>query len=148
MRALNTLLVSMILCISAATAPAQAQTTGVGSKVVDRLDAAVEQIKSACSADARTYCSNVTQGEGRLLFCMIAHEDKLSTKCDYAIYKASRNLDRALDRLAQTADACWTDIERHCADAPEGPGQIAKCLVVKRASLSTTCRDTMGQLGN
>jgi hypothetical protein len=40
----------------------------------------------------------------------MAHEDKISTKCDYALYSASRNLDRAIDSIEQAADACWPDI--------------------------------------
>ena len=28
------------------------------------------------------FCGQVTPGEGRLVLCMMAHEDKVSNKCD------------------------------------------------------------------
>ena len=37
-----------------------------------------------------------------------------------ALYSAARNLDRAIDFIEQAADACWSDIEKLCADVPEG----------------------------
>jgi Golgi apparatus protein 1 len=114
---------------------------------VERLAAAADQIQAACAEDAKKFCSNVTPGEGRLLFCMIAHEDKIATKCDYALYKAGRGLDRALNRLEDIADACWDDIEKHCAETAAGEGQIAKCLVTKKASLSKECGDVLTTSG-
>ena len=62
----------------------------------------------------------MTPGEGRLVLCMMAHEDKVSNKCDYALYAATRNIERAIDRIEQTADACWPDIEKQCSETAPG----------------------------
>jgi len=51
---------------------------------------------------------------------MMAHEDKVSNKCDYALYAATRNIERAIDRIEQTADACWPDIEKRCSETAPG----------------------------
>jgi 2-polyprenyl-3-methyl-5-hydroxy-6-metoxy-1,4-benzoquinol methylase len=110
-----------------------------------RLAAAVKKIETACSDDLKKYCSTVTPGEGRLLLCMQAHEDKISTKCDYAVFDASRNLERALDRIEQVADICWNDIEKHCVDIPAGGGNITQCLAGKKASLTTACQTEVGK---
>ena len=83
----------------------------------------------------RKYCGEVTPGEGRLLLCLEAHEDKIGTKCDYSLFEASRNLDKALDTVADTADACWNDIEKYCANTPEGGGHIIQCLSAKKEAL-------------
>jgi Golgi apparatus protein 1 len=140
-------LFAMVVLLSFAIAPwAIAQTTGV-RQLEDKLDAAAEAIQSACGADVKTYCGKVTPGEGRMLFCVLAHEDKVSTKCDYTLYSASRNLDRALDRIEQVADACWDDIERHCSDTAAGGGQIAQCLVAKKSSLAKECSDVVTKFG-
>jgi len=104
-----------------------------------RVAAAVEKIQKACSADVQKYCSSVTPGEGRLILCMQAHEDKVSASCDFAIFEASRNLHRFLDRIELVADVCWNDIEKHCANLTPGEGQIAQCLQSKKASLSRAC---------
>ena len=119
--------------------------TAVARKVEARLDAAVTKLEAACGNDLRKYCSQVAPGEGRLLYCIMAHEDKISTQCDYALFEASRKLERALNRIEEAADACWNDIQKHCANVPEGGGQIAQCLVNKKASLTKGCRTAIAK---
>lgn len=111
-----------------------------GAKIEARVVAAVKKVENACRADLTKYCDGVTPGEGRQLLCLEAHEDKLSSTCDYALFDASRNLNRALDRIAESADACWPDIEKHCATTPMGGGQIGQCLAANKASLGKACR--------
>src|SRR5690242_10706851 len=82
-----------------------------------RLQAAVGKVQNACADDLKQFCSTVTPGEGRLLLCLEAHEDKISKRCDVALFDASRNLERALDKVQLAADACWADIEKLCSDA-------------------------------
>ena len=57
-----------------------------------------------------------------------------------------RNLERALNKIEDVADACWDDIEKNCANIPEGGGRIAACLAAKKASLSPTCQTAIGGL--
>ena len=38
----------------------------------------VSQIQTGCETEIKDYCSQVTMGEGRMLACFYAHEDKLS----------------------------------------------------------------------
>jgi Cysteine rich repeat len=120
--------------------------TAAADKVGERLEAAVQKLRAACSDDITKYCSTVTPGEGRLLFCMMAHEDKISTKCDYALYSAARNLDRAIDFIEQAADACWSDIEKLCADVPEGGGRIAQCMLTKKSTANPDCQKILDRL--
>ncbi len=110
-----------------------------------RVAAGVEKVQKACSADIQKYCGSVTPGEGRLLLCMQAHEDQVSAGCDLAIFEASRNLQRALHRIELVADACWNDIEKHCANLDPGEGRIAQCLVDKKSSLSPVCGRLIGR---
>jgi len=114
--------------------------TDVARQIEARLTAAAQKIQTACSEDVKKYCSTVTPGEGRLILCMQAHEDKISTKCDYAVYEVARNLERTLDRIEEVADACWNDVEKHCANIPEGGGRVAQCLVDQKASLAPACQ--------
>jgi Golgi apparatus protein 1 len=123
--------------LSASSAGAQDE---LRSKIEARLVSAAKKLETACHDTLAKYCGTVTPGEGRLLLCLAAHEDKIDSKCDYALYDASRNLEGALDRIEQAADACWHDIETHCADLPAGEGHIAQCLMHKRASLSPPCQ--------
>ncbi|HMA74661.1 MAG TPA: cysteine rich repeat-containing protein [Xanthobacteraceae bacterium] len=150
---MRTLLHQLRLPVSAAAAiialgtAAYAQAD-VARQIEARLSAAVKKIEAACAEDAKKYCSTVTPGEGRLLLCMEAHEDKISTKCDYAVYEAARNLDRALNRIEQVADACWNDIEKHCANIAGGGGRIAQCLVAQKASLAPACQAEIAKVSS
>jgi hypothetical protein len=138
-------IVATAALVFALTDAANAQTQ-LQSKLEARLTAAVKRVQTACDEDLKKYCNTVTPGEGRILLCLEAHEDKIGTKCDYSLFEASRNLDRALDNVAETADACGNDIEKYCADTPEGGGHIIQCLLTKKDSLAPTCRSGLGKL--
>jgi hypothetical protein len=127
------------------TAGSHAQTK-LQSKIEDRVTTAVKKVEAACGEDLRKFCSTVTPGEGRVLLCLEAHEDKISSKCDVALYNASRNLDRALDHVAMTADACGSDVDKLCSNIPDGEGRVAQCLLDKRASVSAACKTNLGKL--
>ena len=111
----------------------------LAQRLAARAEAAAKTIQDACSPDVTKFCSQVTPGEGRLVLCMMAHEDKVSDKCDHALYSATRNIERAIDRIEQTAEACWPDIEKQCSETAPGGGRVAQCLVAKKASLSKEC---------
>ena len=133
------------LGVAASAGIASAQSTVV-ENVHERLAAAVQKLQGECAADLSKFCNMVTPGEGRQFFCMMAHEDKISTKCDHALYDASRNMGRALMLIEQAADMCWPDIEKYCADIPQGGGRIAQCLVNKKPSLDHDCQTALDQM--
>jgi sporulation protein YlmC with PRC-barrel domain len=119
------------LLLAAALLPGIAQTNPR-----DRVQGAVEAVESSCAADITRFCGSATRGEGRLLLCMQAFDDQLSRRCQFVLYRASRHLERSLDRVERLADACWTEIETNCANAD----RIGQCLVEKTQSLSPSCR--------
>ena len=126
---------STLALLALAGAPASAQ-----GKLEARIQQGVEKVRSACGDDVAKYCGQVTPGGGNLLLCMQAHEDKLSPKCDYALFEASRNLHRALDRLEMAADACSLDAEKHCSNVEPGGGGILRCLAANQSQLGKACR--------
>jgi hypothetical protein len=132
------------LCAGASVQSAHAQAASP-QDIEGRLEAAGRRLGEACSMDVRTFCGGITPGGGRLLFCVLAHEDKITPACDVALYNAARGLERALNRIEDVADACWDDIEKRCANVPPGSGRIASCLIGNKASLSPTCRATIDQ---
>ena len=136
----------IFVCLSLVTAGSVRAQTAATDKVGERLEGAVQKLRAACGDDIAKYCSSVTPGEGRLLYCMIAHEDKISTKCDYALYSAARNLDRAIDFVEEAADACWSDVQKLCADISEGGGHIAQCLMDKKSTVSAGCQKILERI--
>lgn len=120
--------------------PASLLSQGVAQTGLrERVQGATEAVESACGADINRFCGNVKRGEGRLLLCMQAYDDQLSRRCQFALYRASRHLQRSLDRVERLADACWTEIEANCANAD----RIGQCLVEKTQALSPSCRTAL-----
>lgn len=91
----------------------------------------VKSVAKGCEKELTTYCSNVTPGEGRVLACLYAHNDKISGKCDYALYDAAVQLERAIATLTYVASECRNDIEKYCGSVRAGKGRIAECLLDK-----------------
>jgi PRC-barrel domain len=112
------------------------------SNLRDRIAAAVEMIEGACATDVRSFCGNVTRGEGRLVLCMQAYDDQLSKRCQFALYRVSRNLGSVLSRVDRIADACWNDIQEKCGDADK----IGQCVMEKRTLLSQPCQTVINDL--
>ncbi|HXJ37283.1 MAG TPA: cysteine rich repeat-containing protein [Candidatus Eisenbacteria bacterium] len=110
-------------------------------------DPLANEVKEACKAELDTYCKQVTPGEGRLLACLYAFEDKLSARCDYGLYDASVRLERAVAALSYGAAECKDDIAKHCASVQAGEGRIVECLKKQGDKLSKRCSQAMKDLG-
>ena len=109
----------------------------------------LEYVVNACEGDLEQYCSQVTPGEGRLLHCVAAHEDKLSGQCEYALYQAASLLEQLSVAIVYFAQSCQTEIETLCSDVQAGEGRILACLTENDEQVGDTCRkaiaDTVGQ---
>jgi cysteine rich repeat protein len=102
-----------------------------------RIAAAVQQLRTACDDELRNFCSTVTPGEGRLLLCMQAHEDKISLQCELTLLETLRNVGGVVQRVETFAKACWQDIQARCSGTG---GSVMQCMADYRASLSRTCQ--------
>jgi hypothetical protein len=125
--------------------PAYSQSDLVKA-VQDKLNAGVAKLQSACGEDIKKYCSNVTPGEGRLLHCMQAYEDKISPQCGYAEQQAALNLQMAVDRLKEAVIACNEDIAKLCSKTQPGQGRVAQCLIANKSSVSAQCAGAIQKL--
>lgn len=99
----------------------------------------IETVETGCATEINSFCSQVSPGEGRLLACFYAHEDKLSGQCQYALYSASAQLDQAVSALNYVATECHDDLMTHCANVQVGEGRVIECLQANKDSLSAAC---------
>ena len=107
----------------------------------------VSTVQEGCKTEIENYCSQVTMGEGRLLACFYAHEDKISGQCQYALYNASAELERAISSLNYVASQCQSDIEKLCADVQQiGDGQLLECLDANKESVSAPCTQAINDV--
>lgn len=109
----------------------------------------LEHVVAACETDLENYCSQVTPGNGRLLHCMAAHEDKISGQCEYAFYQAAALLEQLAVAINYIAQECRTEIETHCSDVELGEGRILACLAEHDEEVGESCKkavaDTVGE---
>lgn len=106
----------------------------------------VSAVEKGCAAEITNFCSQVTKGEGRLLACFYAHEDKLSGQCQYALYDASAQLERAVSALNYVAGQCEDDIVAHCANVQLGEGRVIECLNSHSESVSAACKQAIADV--
>ena len=106
-----------------------------------------ESLKKACNTELTTFCKGVTPGEGRVLACLYAFEDKVSDKCVYAVYEAAVELEQAVTALKFAASQCEDDLLKLCANVEVGQGRGLACLKTNEKAVSQTCKDALKQTG-
>jgi hypothetical protein len=132
---------------AAAQAQSNAQTkTNVAKQVQDRIKVVTKKVQTACKTDIQRRCKDVTPGEGRMLYCILAHGDKLTPTCAGTMIEVGRDISMAMNDAADTADACYDDIEKLCPNVPEGEGRIAQCLIDNKPKLAKSCAGQLEKL--
>jgi Cysteine rich repeat len=104
-------------------------------------------VKDGCKKELGSYCKEVTPGEGRVLACLFAFEDKLSPRCEYALYDASAQLQHAVASLSYGANECKADLEKHCSKVESGGGRLVECLKKNEKDLTARCKTAMKDIG-
>jgi hypothetical protein len=122
------------------TAPAERAKEELESAFKDRVADAIERVEDACADDIDDFCGKVSAGEGRIALCMLAHEDALSARCRFGLYRAARKLK---SNVGQAAEACLKEIQGLCGET----GGIRQCLEQKMGALSSSCQTIVGVVG-
>ena len=103
----------------------------------------VEMLADGCKKEIDTYCKKVTPGEGRVLACLYAYEDKLSSRCEYALYDAAAQLERAITALTFLANECRDDLKAYCSDIKPGEGRLIQCIDKNMKKVSNRCKQAI-----
>jgi hypothetical protein len=107
----------------------------------------VQSVVTGCNKELTTYCKDVTPGEGRLLACLYAFEDKLSPSCEYALYDAAVQLERFVAAITYVANECRDDLRTYCAGVKPGEGRLLECMEKNKENLSERCRQAISDTG-
>jgi hypothetical protein len=107
----------------------------------------VETVTEGCKKEIETYCKDVKPGEGRILACLYAREDKLSGRCEYALYDAAAQLERAVTALTYVANECRDDLKAYCANVKPGEGRLLNCIDKNTEKVSSRCKQALKDVG-
>lgn len=137
-------LTSVCLSVSACAAPPSKSNVDAA---ITEGQGPLETFMNGCKTELETYCKDVTPGEGRILACIYAHGDKVSGKCEYAMYDSAAQLEHAVAALAYAANECDADIEKYCTTVEPGEGQLLDCLEQHDTAVSGRCREALKEVG-
>ena len=107
----------------------------------------VEEALQGCSKELKTFCSSVTPGEGRLVSCIEAHEDQLSSECISALNRAGFWLDTLTRTLTYVGAQCASDALKFCPDVKLGEQRVINCLRENKAKLDKYCGLALQDIG-
>jgi hypothetical protein len=107
----------------------------------------VQSVAEGCKVELEKHCGDVTVGEGRVLACLYAYGDKLSPKCEYALYDAAAQLERAVAALTYLANECDEDLDKYCSAVAPGEGRLLDCLEKKKKELTNRCKQALKDVG-
>ena len=106
-----------------------------------------ETVLDGCKKELETYCKDVTPGEGRLLACLYAYEDKLSGRCEYALYDAASRLEHAVAALKHVENECRDDLKTYCSAIKPGEGRLLDCINKHEEKISARCKQALKDVG-
>jgi hypothetical protein len=104
-------------------------------------------VADGCKMEIQTYCKGVEPGKGRVLACLYAYQNKLSNRCEYALYDASSQLERMVNTLAYLATECKDDLKNYCSDIAPGQGRLMNCIEKNKDKLSDRCNQAFKDTG-
>lgn len=143
MRIPNQALAALLLLIGSASVELAYAQSDVTKTFVDRLIGHVAKLEQSCAQEIKKYCSTVTPGEGRMIYCMQAHEDKISPSCSYDLQEVVLALQASNETLKEAVNACQADIAAKCGNVQPGKGRVAACLVAEKAAVSKDCANAI-----
>lgn len=113
----------------------------------ENQESLVESVATGCKTELQSYCKDVTMGEGRVLACLYAHNDKLSGQCEYALFDAAVQLERAVAAMSYMANECGDDLMKFCGGVVLGEGRVIDCLEKNKSEVSARCQQAQKDLG-
>jgi Cysteine rich repeat len=133
----------LLAILSIGSASAQ---TNVSKAIQEKLTAQITKLENSCAGDIKKFCSTVTPGEGRLLYCMHAYEDQISPKCAFDVEETATSVQLSMDSLKDAVVACKAEITGICGTTQPGQGRIAACLIANKSVASKGCVEALGKI--
>jgi len=136
-------LLASVIIVPASSTSAQ---TNIAKAIQEKLAAEATKLENSCADDIKKFCSDVTPGEGRMIYCMQAHEDKISPKCAFDLEEAATDVQLSADNLKEAITACKAEITGVCGKTQPGQGRVAACVMANKATASKSCVEAINKI--
>lgn len=120
---------------------------GAGNPVESEVEGAIEDFAQGCEEELSRFCKEVTPGQGRVLACLYAYEDKLSTRCEHALYDSMAKLSRTLTNFSYATGECADDMVSLCSETVVGEGRVLDCLKQNKDKVGKKCLNALKDVG-
>ena len=120
---------------------------GAEDPLMKGVGGALDTFAEGCQTELTTYCKDVTPGEGRILACLYAFGDKVSPRCEYALYDSMAQLNRTLTNLSYAINECSDDLDAYCSEVKAGEGRLLDCLNKNEDKVSSRCVIALKNVG-
>jgi len=118
-----------------------------GSPAEKEVEAALERFAEGCQQELTTYCKDVTPGEGRVLSCLYAFGDKLTTRCERSLFDSIGQLNRTVANMSYAVQECDDDLMANCSEKEVGEGRLLDCLKKNETKVSKKCTTALTDIG-
>lgn len=101
-----------------------------------------------CAEDLKKFCSNVAPGGGAVFECMKKNEAQVSQGCKNHMVKMVERIQPMKEAFQAVRDACVSDVEKFCKDAPSGNGGKIRCLHANESKpdFSQGCKEAIAKM--
>jgi len=121
--------------------------SAAGDPLRKGVQGALDTFAEGCQQELTTFCKDVTPGEGRIIACLYAFQDKLTPRCEFAFYDSVNQLDRTLTNLSYAVSECRADLKIFCTDIKPGEGRLLDCLNKHEGDISLRCFEALKDVG-
>ena len=103
----------------------------------------VESITRDCKGEIARYCGTISPGRSRMLACLYAHNEKLTSDCGFAVMDGISELDRTIANLAVVVKGCRADLKAYCGKVRPGEHRLMDCLSGNKDKVSAGCKEAL-----
>jgi hypothetical protein len=103
----------------------------------------VEAISRDCKGEIARYCGTISPGRSRMLACLYAQNEKLTSDCGFALMDAMSELDRSIANLALVVKGCRADLKAYCPKVRPGEHRLMDCLSGNKDKVSAGCKEAL-----
>jgi hypothetical protein len=136
-------LLALVIIVPTRSTSAQ---TDIAKAIQEKLAAEATKLENSCADDIKKFCSDVTPGEGRMIYCMQAHEDKIGPKCAFDLEEAATDIQLSADNLKEAITACKAEITGVCGKIQPGEGRVAACVMANKSTASKSCVEAINKI--